>query len=123
MCGCEDGYFYGELLICVKCQLCKRGRGVVKNCTVTSDTVCGLCEKVRTFFSVFYAFLFYISTCAYLKGNFVNRQLIRVALDQNRKIFSKMSCKGIKKVLIYPVRNVQLHRIYGHFTQTYLQIY
>ena len=45
-CTCEPGFYYDKFLYCLKCQPCKKGKGVVKNCTSVSNTVCDVCEKV-----------------------------------------------------------------------------
>ena len=47
-CSCQAGYYYDEdISFCLKCTPCKKGQGVVKNCTSTSDTQCDFCVKVR----------------------------------------------------------------------------
>ena len=48
ICTCAPGYYFNsEILFCFKCRSCGPGRGVIKNCTFNSDTVCAPCEKVR----------------------------------------------------------------------------
>ena len=47
-CSCQPGYYYNTgFTFCLKCVPCRRGQGVVRNCTATSNTVCDPCEKVR----------------------------------------------------------------------------
>ncbi|XP_078351696.1 tumor necrosis factor receptor superfamily member 16-like isoform X1 [Oculina patagonica] len=51
-CSCQSGYYFdGSIVFCEKCSQCKRGRGVVRNCTATSNTVCKHCVKGKTFSS------------------------------------------------------------------------
>ncbi|XP_029205354.2 tumor necrosis factor receptor superfamily member 16-like isoform X4 [Acropora millepora] len=50
ICTCAPGYYFNsEILFCFKCRLCGPGRGVIKNCTFNSDTVCAPCEKGKTY--------------------------------------------------------------------------
>lgn len=49
-CSCQAGYYYDDdISFCLKCTPCKKGQGVVKNCTATSDTQCDFCVKGQTF--------------------------------------------------------------------------
>jgi len=49
-CKCDPGYYYLDVfLLCMKCQTCRKGRGVVRNCTEKSNTVCEPCKKRKTY--------------------------------------------------------------------------
>ncbi|XP_068681672.1 uncharacterized protein [Montipora foliosa] len=46
ICSCKPGhYFQDSVLYCSKCRTCGIGRGVKKNCTRNSNTVCAPCGK------------------------------------------------------------------------------
>lgn len=46
ICNCKPGYYFQySVLYCSKCRTCGIGRGVKKNCTRNSNTVCAPCEK------------------------------------------------------------------------------
>ena len=46
-CACAPGFYWDEFLFCLKCERCRRGHGMVRNCTSVSNTVCQTCEHVR----------------------------------------------------------------------------
>lgn len=97
-CECEPGYFFSGFLICLKCSPCRRGMGLKRNCTATSDTVCESCEKGRTFSNgKNFERCKPCSRCQ--KGEIVNKECTR---RKNTKCTPERDMNGSKRVFTVP---------------------